>query len=258
MGSGKHSMSKDEKRNSFDNDYYSTSNYETNNYGNRFEENSNTSSNNFENNESIVNNRNIDSVFDNNYAESSFWDEEEKEFNYQKLVIVIAVIAILVIIGALLYKFVFSKPKEEQKLPVEEPKTMSETIEGYKVLGKIKIESLDIDQYILDSTDSKALQNGVGRIDNGASINNYGNFCLAGHNNSKIFEELNKLKVDDEVVLVDKKMEETIYKVTEILEVEPDNLECLLQDETKVELTLITCKEGATQRLVVKAEEKIQ
>ena len=50
-------------------------------------------------------------------------------------------------------------------------------------------------------------------------------------------------------------MEETTYKVTKTYEVEPDNLECLLQDEEKVEITLITCQSGSTKRLVVKAEE---
>jgi len=235
LASGKHSMSKDEKRNGFDdNNDYSTSSVLTKDLEN-----------------------NVDNNYEKNYVETNFWNEDEEEFNYQKLIIVIGIIAILVIIGVILYKFVFSKPEEPKNIPAEEPKTMSETIEGYKVLGKIKIESLNIDQYILDSTDTKALQNGVGRINNGASINNYGNFCLAGHNNSKIFEEINKLNVDDEIILVDKKMEETTYKVTQILEVEPDNLECLLQDETKVELTLITCQNGATKRLVVKAEEKL-
>lgn len=241
MGSGRHSMSKNEKKNGFDDTNYSTSNFRSNDSGNN-EYNSS---------------RNSDA--ENNYTKNyvdSFWNEDEEEFNYQRLIIIIAVIAIIVIVCVLLYKFVFSKPKEEEKLPVENTPKMSETIEGYKVLGKIKIENLNIEQYILDSTDIKALQNGVGRIDNGASLNNYGNFCIAGHNNSKIFEELNKLKVDDEFVLIDKKMEETIYKVTEILEVEPDNLECLLQDENKIEVTLITCKDGATTRLVVKAEEK--
>lgn len=248
MGSGRHSMSKGEKRNGFDDNDYSTSSFGSNDFQNRrFEDNSNR----------FEEQNDVDNSFGKNYTEPSFWDEDEEEFNYQKLVIVIAVIAILVIVGVLLYKFVFSKPKEEEKVPANEPVTMSETVDGYKVLGKIKIESLGVEQYILDSTETGALQSGVGRIDNGASINNYGNFCIAGHNNSKIFEELNKLKVDDEFVLVDKKMEETIYKVTEISEVEPDNLECLLQDETKVEVTLITCQTGATKRLVVKAEEKI-
>ena len=94
------------------------------------------------------------------------------------------------------------------------------------------ISNLGIEQYILDSIESNALQSGVGRINNGGSINNYGNFCLAGHNNEKIFAKLNELNVGDEFVLVDRKMDETIYQVTEIFE------------------------EGATKRLIVKAQEK--
>lgn len=224
MARGKHSSDWGEKRNSFD-DY-------TENNDDNYE-------------------RNI------NYAESNFFDEDEEEFDYKKILITVATIIVLIIVGVLIYKFIIKKPEKVPNEPViTDTEKMSETIDGYKVLGKIVIKDLNIDQYILDSTESKALQKGVGKIDNGASINNYGNFCLAGHNNEKIFQNLNKLKVDDEFVLVDKKMEETIYKVTSIFEVEPDNLECLLQDESKIEVTLITCQEGATKRLVIRAQEK--
>ena len=37
--------------------------------------------------------------------------------------------------------------------------------------------------------------------------------------------------------------------------VEPDNLEVLIQNASKVEITLITCENGSTKRLVIKAEE---
>lgn len=262
MGSGKHSSNRRDKKNSFDDTSYSTSrnSFESNDSRYINENNYNTE---VENNYTSEPENNYDSKVNDSYerdvgfAESSFWDEEEKEINYKKIAIIVAIIVVAIIGGVLVYKFVINKPEKEPEKTVEPEKTtMVETLEGYKVLGKIKISDLNIEQYILDSTASKALQNGVGVIDNGASINNYGNFCLAGHNSEKIFKNLDKLKVGDEFVLIDRHMEETKYQVTEILEVEPDNLECLLQDETKVEVTLITCKDGATQRLVIKAQEK--
>ena len=49
--------------------------------------------------------------------------------------------------------------------------------------------------------------------------------------------------------------EETEYQITEIYSSEAENLNCLLQDDEKIEITLITCENASTTRLVVKAEE---
>lgn len=226
MGSGKHSTNWREKRNSFDdNDYRENITFP----------------------EAKTSN---DEDFDDDY-----YDDEE-EFNYKKLLIIIGAIALLIIAGVLIYKFVINKPKKEpEPTTVDTPKMMA-SVEGYKVLGKIVIKDLNIEQYILDSTEAKALQNGVGKIDNGASINNYGNFCLAGHNQENIFKKINELEIGDEFILIDKNAKETTYTITNKYEVEPDNLECLLQDEEKIEVTLVTCQAGSTKRLIVKAEEK--
>lgn len=227
MGSGKHSTSWRDKKNSFDenSDYKENITFpEVNSHAEEFDDS------------------------------EDYYDEEE--FNYKKLLIVIAAVAILIIVGVLIYKFVINKPEQKVEPPKDETPKMSTSIGGYNVLGKIVIKDLNIDQYILNSTESKALQNGVGRIDNGGSINNYGNFCLAGHNQENIFKDINKLEIGDEFVLVDKNMQETTYEVTNKYEVEPDNLECLLQTEEKIEVTLVTCQAGSTKRLIVKAEEK--
>ena len=45
------------------------------------------------------------------------------------------------------------------------------------------------------------------------------------------------------------------YEIKSIYSVEADDLKCLLQDDTKIEITLVTCENGSTTRLVVKAEE---
>ena len=131
---------------------------------------------------------------------------------------------------------------------------MEESIEGYKVLGKIKIKDLDVEQYILDSMEDKALENGIGKIYGGA-LNSFGNLSLAGHNYDDMFKDLSKLEKGDEITIIDRHFKETIYKVTDKYSVEPDNLECLIPNDDKVELTLITCEDGATTRLVVKAEK---
>lgn len=65
-------------------------------------------------------NNNLDDNYERNinFAESNFWDEDEEEFNYGKLIVIIPIIVIAIIVGVLVYKFVINKPVEEQ--PKEE------------------------------------------------------------------------------------------------------------------------------------------
>ena len=152
MGSGRRSLDRKDKKNSFD-DYYSSSR------NNNIEENNDLSNNNENNNLDDNYERNI------NFAESNFWDEDEEEFNYGKLIVIIPIIVIAIIVGVLVYKFVINKPVEEQpkeeNTVVQESATMIETVSGYKVLGKIVISNLGIEQYILDSIESNALQSAM-------------------------------------------------------------------------------------------------
>ena len=50
-------------------------------------------------------------------------------------------------------------------------------------------------------------------------------------------------------------MKETSYNVTDINEVDPDDLTPLLTQVGKTEITLITCQDGATKRFIIKAEK---
>ena len=61
-----------------------------------------------------------------------------------------------------------------------------------------------------------------------------------------------------DVYVLHRDLEETEYEIKQIYSVEPNDLTCLMQDESKVEITLITCENGSTTRLIVKAEEKNQ
>lgn len=190
-----------------------------------------------------------------NYEEDSFVSGLNKATTAVKILIVVT--AIVVIIGGIfVVRKIFSpKPeehKEEQTEVVE--KKMESSIEGYKVLGKIKIDKIEVEQYILDSTDEKALKAGVGKL-NGGSLNQIGNFAIVGHNFDKFFKRLPELRVGDTIVIIDKNMKETSYNVTDINEVDPDDLTPLLTQIGKTEITLITCQDGATKRFIIKAEK---
>lgn len=195
----------------------------------------------------------------NDYNQDRYDQEDYEEgFTRKKAIIIGVVIGII----ALIIVIIGIKNNSEESNTVDSNTVNSNTVSeglieehnGYDVLGKIVIDELDVEQYILDSTDDAALDNGVIRL-YGGSLNNYGNFCIAGHNKAGIFEKLSEMEIGDSFTIVEPDLEETEYKITEIYSAEADDLKCLLQDDEKIEITLITCENASTTRLIVKAEE---
>jgi LPXTG-site transpeptidase (sortase) family protein len=189
---------------------------------------------------------------------------EKSGFNWAnvpfKEIGIIALIIVVIAVVAVFAVHMINKRKTEdtnsqgtvQGDSVDED-TMPTEYEGYKVLGQIVIDKINLEQYILDSTENDAMEKAPVKL-YGNDINTTGNFCIAGHNYEEIFKDLDKLEVGDEFYIID--TEETIqdYKVTEIVEVEPTDLSVLMPVDDKIQVTLITCIDGATKRLVVKAE----
>lgn len=192
------------------------------------------------------------------YLDNTLDYEEDDEPNYEKIRIVCGIVIGLIIIGIAAFvatKDFKGKTVENVVANTVETNTMESTYENYVVLGKIKIEKIGLEQYILDSKEEDAMKKGIVRL-YGGSLNNYGNLCLAGHNFDNLFGKLNELDNGDTIKIIEKDFSETEYKVKEILTVEPDDLTVLMPKEDKVELTLITCENASTKRLVIKAEEK--
>lgn len=190
-------------------------------------------------------------------AESEGFDWDQIPF--KKIAIIVLIIA-LVIIAAVFTVHTVNKRKAE-KTNAETNTTAEENVEdnmpkqyeGYNVLGELVIEKINLDKYIVDSKEDDAMAKAPAKL-YGTDINTNGNFCIAGHNYDEVFARLNELAVGDQFYIID--TEETIqdYKVTEVLEVEPTDLNVLMPVQDKMQVTLITCIEGATKRLVVKAE----
>ena len=186
----------------------------------------------------------------------------DEEFDWSQIPfkkIGIIVLIITVIVGIIVFTIhKLNKREEIQNVSIgveesNEADKMIEKIDGYDVLGQIVIEKIGLEQYILDSTESKAMEKYPVKL-YGETLNSEGNFCIAGHNYEEIFARLNELEVDDEFYIVDKEDVIQDYKIVEIAEVEPTDLNCLMPVSDKIQVTLITCKEGATKRLVIRAE----
>ncbi len=186
----------------------------------------------------------------------TYEDYEDEEMSKRKLIIiaVIAVIIIAIVGGIILFKNYRENPVDENIVDNQTAEQMISVYQGYDVLGKIVIDEYKIEQYILDSKEDKALECGVTKL-YGGTLNNYGNFCIAGHNKAGVFEKLAEMEVGDTFKIIEPNLTETKYQITEIYSSEADNLKCLLQDDNKIEITLVTCENASTTRLIVKAEE---
>ena len=184
------------------------------------------------------------------------YDEMDfSDFPIKKILLTILILAVLFGIGFggfILFDYLTNNNEQEEV--VQEPEEMIKTLEGYDVLGQIKVDNLDIDTYILDSTEEEALKVAAGKI-TGDTLNEEGNFCVIGHNYDNIFAKLLEIEKGEEITVIDPKLNETKYEVKNVYTVEPDDLEALLSVQDTVRLTLITCETTASTRLVVVAEE---
>ena len=157
-------------------------------------------------------------------------------------------------------KFVYANNTKKSNVFYEEKKeyeTIPRELKGNKVIGKLEVPSINLETYILEETTDKTLNVSVTKL-KGPQINEIGNFCIIGHNypKSNMFFKLNKVKIDDEIILTNTFDKSVKYRLYETKEVYPNEVEVLSQDtEEEREVTLITCTFGAIKRIVVKGIE---
>ena len=136
---------------------------------------------------------------------------------------------------------------------------MPDYIQGYGVLGQIVIDEIDMENYILDSTDDYSLNLAVTKF-YGPDLNQRGNFVITGHNARGLFNNLKKLEVGDTFYIIDKETEEKVtYRINEKKTISPTDLDCLNQDtNNKRVVTLITCNTRGIDKTYAKSRRGIE
>ena len=120
------------------------------------------------------------------------------------------------------------------------------------VIGLIEIEALELKYPVVEGADSKQLAYGIGHIPDTAAIGSRGNCVLAGHRGSRYgtyFKYLNKLSEGDMVKITDKDGNIHQYEVVSWEVVGPYDNSVKAQG-TETELTLLTCENSGTMRLI--------
>ena len=134
---------------------------------------------------------------------------------------------------------------------------------GYKVIGIVKIPKIQIEYPILDietynpeETKEPMKISIVKYWGNG--VNDYGNLSIAGHNNynGTMFGKTKNLEIGDMVELTDLNNQTIQYKIYDRFVTDPNDVTILeTKDESVKEVTLITCTNGNKERLILKARE---
>ena len=128
------------------------------------------------------------------------------------------------------------------------------TLSKEDVIGLIEIETLDLKYAVFEGTESHELSCGIGHITDTAGIGEKGNCVLAGHNGSRhgtFFTNLKTMEMGEIVKLTDKEGNSYSYVVESMEIVGPYENSVKAQGE-EAELTLITCENKGTMRLIVK------
>lgn len=187
-----------------------------------------------------------------------------------KIIFCILIISIILVIGLILIKNMQSNENEKKNQEMVEvfssaDSTQKQNLElnGYKIIGLIKIPAIDLEYPILEmdvSNPEEAKEPMRLAIIKywGREVNGYGNLSLAGHNNynGTMFGKTKNLKIGDIAELTDLNNQTIQYQIYDIFKTDPNDVTILeTKDETIREVTLITCTNGNRERLILKAKE---
>lgn len=140
--------------------------------------------------------------------------------------------------------------------PVVLPNVILENGESADVLGVIQIEKINLRYPILSKTTDDFLEIAPCKF-YGGNLNDYGNFCITGHNydNNELFSNLKFLEINDIIKVYNLDGSYVAYKIYDKFETVASDTSCIKQNESIKEITLITCNNSNKKRLIIKAKQ---
>ena len=130
----------------------------------------------------------------------------------------------------------------------------------YEAIGIVRIPKINVNYPILAQTTNVEIMKISPYKFWGANPNEVGNLCIIGHNYRRkgvFFSDVPSLVVGDIVEIQDLSQRTIQYEVYDVHTVDPnDRSDTTQYTNGKKEVTLITCTNDATQRVIVKCTEK--
>lgn len=157
------------------------------------------------------------------------------------------------------YEVVYSHQVEEENQNDVSPRNKYVTDSGqeYYECAVVNIPSIGVNYPILNTTTDELLKISPCYFW-GPKPNEVGNYCIVGHNyrNSKFFSKVPKLENGAIIELTDLTGRTIKYSVYDKYLVDPSDVSCTSQRTNGgKEITLITCTNDSSQRVIVKAKE---
>lgn len=131
-------------------------------------------------------------------------------------------------------------------------------LEGYEVMGTIEIPKTGIKYPILSEVTKKSLETSVAIL-YGVGLNQPGNTTIVGHNyrNGLFFSDNKKLTNGDSIKITDQTGTTITYEIYDIFITSPSDAGYMQRDtEGAKEISLSTCTDDSSQRLIILAKEK--
>lgn len=128
-------------------------------------------------------------------------------------------------------------------------------VERYRLMKEnivIEIPELGIKAPVLEGTEKETLSKAAGHF-TGTGAFGEGNYCIAAHSSviyKEYFNELKNIQKGMEIKLTDPDGKTASYRAEESFIVEPSDT-WILDDKGDRRITLVTCTDDGTQRLVV-------
>lgn len=160
------------------------------------------------------------------------------------------------------YEIVYSHQVEEDESEIENEviaRNTSVTASGqeYHTVAIVNIPSIGVNYPVLNTTTDELLKISPCYFW-GPKPNQIGNYCIVGHNyrNSKFFSKVPNLENGAIIEVTDLSGKTLKYAVYDKYLVDPSDVSCTSQRTNGAkEVTLITCTNDSSQRVIVKARE---
>ncbi len=148
-----------------------------------------------------------------------------------------------------------SNPDSTQESDETESDQVEKILQYQTVIGIIEINELDIIFPIVEGANRDNIRAAIGHMKGTAEPGTKGNCVLAGHRGGiygEFFKHLNKLKKKDKVKITDAMGREYNYQVYDQFVVEPTDVYVTNSIKEEKTLTLVTCENNGTKRLIVR------
>lgn len=188
----------------------------------------------------------------------------KKRFNFFYIIFIFSTIVIIFCTIYFIFEYFNQKKMSDLSNNISDRYSLSKIYsdfslsDDYFFIGSINIPKIDINYPIIYTSNTNYLKLSPCKF-YGVNPNEYGNFCIAGHNynNSMFFSNLKKLELNDSIFITDSSNVTLEYIVYNKLEVSENDTSILYPSNSFIrELTLITCTNKNNNRLIIKAFEK--